>query len=39
VPELPAIRFHTFHLKGQALEGEMERLHGLLVEYGDRWRD
>jgi DNA-binding transcriptional LysR family regulator len=36
--ELPAIRFYAFHLKGQAIEGELERLHRLLVEYGDHWR-
>lgn len=37
--ELPAIRFHAFHLKGQAIEGEVERLHRLLIEYAKRWND
>ena len=36
--ELPAIRFYAFHLKGQAIEGEVARLRGLLVEYGDHWQ-
>ncbi len=36
--ELPAVRFYVFHLKGQALEGELARLHAVLVEYGDHWQ-
>lgn len=37
--ELPAIRFHAFQLKGPAIEGEVERLHRLLIEYANRWND
>lgn len=36
--ELPAIRFHAFYLKGQAIDGELERLRSLLLEYGEHWR-
>jgi DNA-binding transcriptional LysR family regulator len=36
--QLPAIRFHAFHLKGQAIDGELGRLRALLVEYADHWR-
>jgi DNA-binding transcriptional LysR family regulator len=36
--ELPAIRFYVFHLKGQIIEGEQERLRGLLLEYGNQWQ-
>jgi DNA-binding transcriptional LysR family regulator len=37
--ELPAIRFHAFHLKGQALEGETARLHKLLIECANQWQE
>jgi DNA-binding transcriptional LysR family regulator len=36
--ELPAIRFHVFHMKGQPMEGELARLRKLLLEHADHWR-
>lgn len=36
--EMPAIRFHAFHMKGQVVEGELLRMRDLLVEYGDYWQ-
>lgn len=37
--ELPAIRFHAFHRKGHVVDGEVGRLHRLLLEYGDHWQE
>lgn len=36
--ELPAMRFHVFHRKGEALDGEPGRLHALLLAHGDDWK-
>jgi DNA-binding transcriptional LysR family regulator len=36
--EMPAIRYHVFHLRGQAIEGELAALKQLLLDHGDTWK-
>ncbi|SHH54532.1 LysR family transcriptional regulator [Massilia sp. CF038] len=36
--QLPAMRFYTFYRKGLALEGELARLHSLLLAHGNHWQ-
>lgn len=38
LPELPILRFHVFHLRGQVVEGELAMLKKLLIEHGDTWK-
>ncbi len=38
LPELPGLKFHVFHLRGQTVEGEYVRFRKLLIDSGNAWK-